>query len=385
MNGLAELLTSFDMSILYKVTYGIAEVVAKYLSSVLLLIAIYIRVMETQLDGFAGGGKYGVALRDMMLWTFVLGSYYGIGSLVFSFFNEVYAWLDQFGSLKTTMQAYATIMSKNTADVQAAGLSFTGLISSPYVAIAALFYYGTLIVLSFLAAFLKIASIMAFGLAFIWGLIAIPISITKTFNVLKGWGYLMGLALVWPIVQGLMIAMFGMLFTNSAQTLMTITDADPVLRSGNIMMLFAVMNLLLCAVLISAPLIANALVTNSPAGYAIVAPFAAAAVAAGVSTIKGRDAMGQGMGSSMPSSRSNTPAGGTGGPTARASAAKASFSGPQSAPSAKASPAAASSSLSASVDPNDAPPAPNSGAQAKKQQARRGAMVTQFKKRNRGA
>jgi hypothetical protein len=58
------------------------------------------------------------------------------------------------------------------------------------------------------------------------------------------------------------------------------------------MMLFAVMHLLLGAVLVSSPFLANALVSNSSAVAGIVMPFVAAATAAGVATLKGGQAGG---------------------------------------------------------------------------------------------
>ena len=286
MNDLAALLSSFDVKILFDITKSIADAVGLYLSPVLLLMAIYIRLMETQVDALASGGKYGTALRDMMIWTFVLGSYYSIGALVIGFVNPIYTWLDSFGSLGKTMESFSTIMAKSKLSIDSGGITLIGLASAPYVVIAELFYYGTLILVAFLTAFLKIANVMTFGIAFIWGLIAIPISISTTFRILRGWAYLLGFALVWPVVQGLLMAMFSMLFAGSSETLMTLPDADPMLRMANIMMLFAVMHLLLGAVMVAAPFIANALVTNASAASGIVMPFVGAAVGAAAGTAK---------------------------------------------------------------------------------------------------
>ena len=368
MNGLPELLSSFDMTVLYSVAYAIAETVAKYLSPVLLLVAIYIRLMETQIDALAGSGKYGTALRDILFWGFVLGAYYAIGALIMDFFNTIYAWLDSFGSLKATMAAYDNIMTKNAVDINAKGVTALGLLSSPYVLVSSLLYYGTLIIVAFISAFLKIANVMAFGIAFIWGLIAIPISISTTFKILRGWAYLLAMALVWPIIQALLIAMFSMLFTNSANILMGIPDADPILRGANIMMLFAVMNLLLAAILISAPLIANALVTNSSAASGIVMPFVGAAVAAGVATIKERNAIGLSI--PTPAASAKIP-GGLSMPAPRINAARSAFakSEPGEIPAAAAAPVSTDS-------------APRAATQAKKQQQRKGVLINQLRNRN---
>jgi hypothetical protein len=159
---------------------------------------------------------------------------------------------------------------------------------------------------------------------------------------------------------------------------MNMPDTDPTVRAGNIMMLFAVMNLLFCAVLISAPLIANTLVTNAPAAAGIVAPFAAAALAAGVATIKGRDAMGRGMG------------GGAGGGSGGGGSPKRNISGgPTARQTYTPRPAQQGSvvqQLAGGGDGGgDAPPAAptSAGGGAKQAKTRRGAIITQ-QRRNKG-
>lgn len=377
MTDLAQLLTGFDVSVLFAVIGALAQAVGMYLTPVLLIVSIYIRLMETQIDGLTSGGKYGTALRDMVLWTFALGAYFGIANLVMDFFNPIYTWIDGFGSLATTMDQFDKIMSKNEAILEREGIGMTDIIYSPYTAIAALLYYTSLVIVAFLTVFLKIANVLAFGVAFVWGLIAIPMSISTTFKMLRGWAYLMGLALAWPIVQGLMMAMFTMLFTNAAETLMSMPDSTAAARIANIMMLFAVMHLLLAAVLVAAPLITNALVTNSPSGAAVVMPFVGAAVAAGLATVKG----GEGAGI-KPSSfgRANRESVSARTPAPRAAS---SFSSPSSS-SASSRPApspGAVTSSSGADDPGPAAPSPGGGGGSKKRQQRRGSIIQQNMRR----
>jgi hypothetical protein len=208
--------------------------------------------------------------------------------LVTSFFNPIYAWLDSFGSLSTVMATFSELSTKNAAlaQNQSAGQSLLGLVASPYLVGAAIFYYGSLIMLAFLTAFLKIAVVMVFGVAFIWGLIAIPISISTTFKILRGWAYLTAFALVWPVIQALLLGMFTMLFTNSVNQLVALPDNNAQILAANAMMLFSVMHLLMGAVMVAAPFIANSLVTNSSSAAGIVMPFVGAAIAAGTGTAK---------------------------------------------------------------------------------------------------
>ena len=123
-----------------------------------------------------------------MLWSFVLGSYYAIGNLIIDFINPIYTWLDGFGSLTSTMKSFSHVLEQNKIASDNSGITLIGILSAPYALIAMLLYYFTLVIVAFIAAFLKIANALTFGVAFVWGLIAIPVSISTTFNILRGWG-----------------------------------------------------------------------------------------------------------------------------------------------------------------------------------------------------
>lgn len=283
MNSIATLLTSLDVSILFAVAYAIAKAVATFLTPVLLVVSISIRMLETQAGVLVGSGKFGTAVRDIALWTFVLGAYFMLGNLLIDFFNPIYAWVDRYGSLNQTTAVLEALMKQNKIDSAADGLSITNILASPLVLFAMFFYYATLILLAFLTVFLKLANVMAFGLAFIWGLVAIPLSISQTFKILRGWALLLAFSLAWPFVLGLCMMMFSLLFENAAHSLMQMPESSTTLRAVNLYLLFAVLHLVLVAVLVAAPLIANSLVANAPSGVGVVMPFAGAAMAAAAS------------------------------------------------------------------------------------------------------
>jgi hypothetical protein len=284
MEVLQSLLNSFDLSPITVVVNDIATTLAKSLSPILLVLAIYIRLMETQLDGLASGsGKYTEALRDMLIWTFVLGSYFAICTLVLNFMNPIYAALEKTGSVQSTMASYE-MLSRHIAELVKKQSLLDAAIAAaaiPYVAVSALFYYATLLFLIFLTLFLKIANVMVFGVAFIWGLIAIPMAISNKLSLLRGWAYLYAFSLVWPVIQGLLLSM-----VVASMMADTANNSNAALLSADAKMLFTVMHLLIAAVMIAAPFIANALITNSSAAGGIISPFVAAAMAAGAATTK---------------------------------------------------------------------------------------------------
>ena len=289
MDLLQLLLKHFDVTYMSDIMWSISRTIAMYISPILMIVAMYIRLLETQLGALVGSGKYGVAIRDALLLSFLLGVYFTLGGLIVDFMNPFYAWLDKIGSLKTATDAFKeyTVYIKSQTKSQNLLEDIVGLGAAPYTAVCSLFFYGTLIGVTFITMFLKIALVMVFGIAFMWGLIAIPISISTTFKILKGWVLLYAFSLTWPIIQGLLLALFVGLFIKSVNAMI----ADPAnsnaqLLAGDIMLVFSVLHLLMIAVMIAAPFIAVSLITNSMAAGGIVMPFVAAAMAAGSLTAK---------------------------------------------------------------------------------------------------
>lgn len=296
MNGLVSFLSGLDLAPLYTIIQGLARDVAQFVSPTLLIIAIYTRTLETQLDSLVTGGRWAAALRDMAGWGVVLGLYGAIGYYLIDFMNSIYAWADSKGSLDALMKTFSDILAKWSDKLSIKDLSVTNLLGTPVVLFTGLAYYLTLILATFVAMFLKVANVLVYGFAYIWGLIAIPMSITRTFALNRGWALLMGLSLLWPFVQAMFLAVFTVLFSNAANVMVADPDMNPALALSNVYMLFSVMHLLLIAVLIASPFIAQALVANAPAAAGVVTPFVGAAIAAGALTAKASEKAGGAVG-----------------------------------------------------------------------------------------
>ncbi len=281
LSGFLKLL--FDLSPIFKVEHDLATMIAASVTPVLLIVAIYIRVMETQVDALVSGGKWGRALKDIVLWTVVLGSYFAIGNYLIDLANPIYAWFDGKGSIDLVMKTFSALKAANSKNLDVGSAMTAVLGGSLYVLVTGFLYYISLAVVSFVSVFLAIAHAILFGLALCWGLIAIPISISERLRILRGWAYLTGLVIAWPIVQGLLTAMFTGLFLNAAAQMQS-PQANVIFALGDLQLLFAILHLVFTAVLVAAPFVANALVANSPSMAAAVTPFVGAAIAAGVAT-----------------------------------------------------------------------------------------------------
>ena len=283
MSDVVRLIDSLDPQPVYAASAAAARYVAATFTPALLLIAIYLRTLQTELGVLAGTGRWAQALRDIALWGTVLAVYFGAASLLAGFMNAVYHSLDRIGSLKLITAQLARLIAAANAKRSGTG-SLAGLVddlaANLVKAVMFLFYYLTLLVVAFLAAFLKVAQAIAYGIAFVWGLVAIPLSIAAGPRLLRPWGQLLGTILLWPVVQALMLALFAPVFQHAAGALVAdpaVTAAD---TGGMVYLLYSILNLIVSALLVSAPFLAHALMASGAVG-GLVGPFTTAAVAAG--------------------------------------------------------------------------------------------------------
>ncbi len=283
MNDIATLIASLDPQPIYDAALAAARYVATTFTPTLLIIAVYVRTLETELDALAGEGRWARALRDIALWGTVLALYFGLAALLASFMNAVYRSVDRIGSLSLITGQLAQLVGQAaTKSNNVSGLDslLDNLAANLVKAVMFMFYYVTLLVLAFLAAFLKVAHAIGYSIAFLWGLVAIPLSITSSFRLLRAWGHFFGTILLWPVVQALMLALFAPVFRHAAEALISDPAVSAADSGGAIYMLYSILNLIVSALLVAAPFIAHALVASGTAG-SLVTPFTAAAVAAG--------------------------------------------------------------------------------------------------------
>jgi hypothetical protein len=295
-NSIISFANNFDVSNIFTAAGDLANVVAMYLSPTLLMLAIYSRILGDSLDTFTtnGAGVWSRAVRDFVVWGVVLGSYFAIGSLVANFANVIYHWCDCVGGLSLLAHDMGEVAKFIEAKLQNEKTSGTlvGTLVKGYVTgggtltfITGICYYVSLLIVSFLVIALKIAHALAFGLAFIWGLIAIPVSVSKGIKLLRGWALFMGFALVWPLIQALLVALIRPSFIKALNKIMTENSNVGVdMISSDLTM--TVLNLVFAATVVAAPYVASSLVANMPAAAGMVTPFISAAMT-GVAGVAG--------------------------------------------------------------------------------------------------
>ncbi len=303
MKALELLVLSLDPNTIYGSGERVAWTVFSSITPVLLVIAVAVRTLETQLDTSASLGKWERAIRDFFLFGFLIGSYFGIMMLFNVLMNEIYLVTHDFGSFEILSKQMSRLLDEANqggggALDQALGNFSFGL--DPFRWIMSLFYWASNLFLISTHVFLKGAQGVIYAFVLVYGLIAIPVSITSGFKLLKGWGYLLGGTLLWPIVEGLLMNFFGVLFQDSAQQVINAGGVQAFENDADFKAFFSVVNVVLAILMMMAPVISAYLVANANSMFALVAPFASGSMSVGLGALAtGRSMMPGGKGNAL--------------------------------------------------------------------------------------
>ncbi len=297
MKFLELLVASLNPYGVYQSSQNMATNVFLFLTPFLLVIAVAIRTLETQLDTVSGVGKWEKAIRDFILFGFLIGSYFGVMTLLNLFMNEVYLLTNDFGNYQTLSKKLETLMdiSLGLKQTDAEWLTkLKGLDTTPHGLVIFLIYRVSNIFVVTTYVFLQAAHALSYSFALIMGLIVLPMAITQKLNVLKGWGLVLGTAFLWPIVESLFMGLTGDMFIKAVQAML---DEQAKLGLGledkaEIRAFFATVNFVLGMIMITAPIVTGAVLAGGNAMFPMVAPFAAGSMAlAGTALASGRSIM----------------------------------------------------------------------------------------------
>ena len=258
----------------YRAAAPVADVLIRTVTPSLFVIALYTRLLEAQMDSVSGFGQLARVVRDIAVWGVVLVAYFGLGNLLNQYLNALYVAMGRVGSLRavaTQMAALLDIAAKGPSGVWGTIKEINAL---PLRFATVLIYYATLVMTAFLEALVRIAQAIGYEFAFLYGLVAIPLALSRTLTLARGFAKLMGFFILWPIVQALLLAVFSPLFTQAVANLQSLLGpADYMTVYAH--MLFTILNLILCAVLLAAPYVTAGLIENAGAAQPLLAPYLA--------------------------------------------------------------------------------------------------------------
>jgi len=291
--GSTSFLAALGPAPVYENVFALTQWILTHITPFLIVIAVYIRIIETQLDAYSGQSRYLLAVKDFLFFGALCSMYFAMGNLIAWGFNSLYAVFHTVGSYDLVNQQMSGFMEQVGKMDRGSGVADTAkewsinIITAPAKAVAFSIYYITFLLASFTQTFMQLALALGFGFAFAWGAIAIPLAMTINFKLLKGWGVFFGGILLWPIIEAMFMGLLAPVFANATQNFIDGGGLSSVADAADVYTLYSILNLIIVVIHIVVPLVAGAIASNSSAMNSLVMPFAAGAIAAAGATYKG--------------------------------------------------------------------------------------------------
>ena len=266
--------------IIYEVGLGKAQLFGALFSGGLILLAIYIRMTQLQIEQFHGKPKYSQFITEVFITCLVMTFY----AFIVNYFSTLSNNLNIIGSkelgvasLQNNMDLLINkILKGNDLEKDA-----PSLLTNPGAWVPYGIYLLTLLAIMGLSALFEVAKALGLVVFYWFGFLALPLSIISGVKLLRGWLVWLGVFLLWPIVEGFFLLLFGHLF-NDAVAVVIQSDGswgDKQLALASAYLMFAVLNIIITGVIFAAPWVTYAFISNSGNVMSLVTPFAAAAIA----------------------------------------------------------------------------------------------------------
>ncbi|MBL4703860.1 MAG: hypothetical protein JKY54_05025, partial [Flavobacteriales bacterium] len=279
-------ITNFKISEIYNLGWDAARSWMVLVSGVVITIAIGIRSMEEQTNLLTKGqANYGDMVVKVFIIALAMVSYFALASLIIDFFNGIYSHLNNGAMVQFTNELEDTLKKIKQKDYK---FSFAEIGNSALWIFAFIAYWLTHIILVCVTAAMRIAHAVLTSWLLFWGAVALPMSITTGLGHLKGFKNMSVMVLLWPIVELFFTYVVGGAFKASLDKGLAVDDIQNFTVGIYVTYLtaYAVINILLAATIISAPIVAQGLANNSGNVGGMIGSFAGAGIAAGMLATK---------------------------------------------------------------------------------------------------
>jgi len=113
MDFVVSLIEMFSATPIYRNVEALSVWMLTHITPVLVVIAMWVRLMETQLDGFSGQSRYATAVRDFLWYGFLLSAYMALGALVSYAFNNFFGMLSAKGRFQVVFAQMPTFIDQH--------------------------------------------------------------------------------------------------------------------------------------------------------------------------------------------------------------------------------------------------------------------------------
>jgi hypothetical protein len=273
----------FKVSNIYKYGWQASQEWMAAITGTLLILAISLRSLEEKVSLMQKGKNNMTAFFvTVCLVAVAVVIYQLIVTVIIDFFNAIYTNLGSNNNLiglgKQLDSLMAIVQDKEYT------FEFSEITNGAYFIFAMVIYSVTYGILVFAVIFMRLAHAILVTFVVFWGAVALPMSITTGFKMLAPLKTISLTVLIWPIVDAFFMYLVSSVFYDAL--LSAGADAE-LLTNWNLsvilfyLAIFSVINLLLTATTLSAPLISQGLANGSGNITGMVASFGGAAIAGG--------------------------------------------------------------------------------------------------------
>ena len=208
------LLENFGTDLVYGYSHYFATYIASWLSPLLLVLAIIYAMAVNQFQLITSSkGRTAEVLYNAIFYGLVLSLYFMLGFYAFEWFNALYGIGGDSGDLRALTsemdRLYALIEERDDDIIN----DWSDIFKLPGFLVVWGFYYGSYLFLVAMIIMMRFAHAALFGVIYVWGTIAIPLSASMAWAPVGTWALMFTFVLFWPFVEGLMIMLISGMFS----------------------------------------------------------------------------------------------------------------------------------------------------------------------------
>lgn len=276
-------INNFHVSDIYKFGWYAAQEWTALVAGILIALATSIRWLEESAKGLSTGKSNQLhGLVSAVGYAVLIGVYFTLAMLIIDLFNAIH---NALGS-STNMALLGTKLDSTYSAITNGEYEFAwaDIIDSGIFLFAFFVYAITYGVLIFVTVAMRIGHAILVTFILFWGAVALPMSITNGLKMMGSFKTMSITVFVWPIVEAFFIYLIASSFLLGLDRSGLGDNSGGTFNLGTLVYytaIFSIMNMILIATTISAPMIAQAVANGTGNITGMVGSFAAAGIAAG--------------------------------------------------------------------------------------------------------
>ncbi|WP_345855766.1 hypothetical protein [Shewanella algae] len=217
--------------------------------------------------------------RRVLVSGVIMASYFALWALLITAYNAIWDLMSTLGNPKIIFGIYGDTMDalEKMSQDQAWYEAIANAGQYPIKLVVTGVYFITFIGLISVYILARLLHSLTVVISMVWGVVVWPMR--PVYDMSKGWFKLLGLMIMWPMIEFLMFAFLALLVSSGMEGFKLSFESGNYTANSGIMaveLVFSVINLIMITLMALAPVIAGKLITNGEIGTAFGAGMALA-------------------------------------------------------------------------------------------------------------